>query len=111
MTQSNDVPAIRISRVCKSFGELKVLDDICLEVQHGEVLVICGPSGSGKSTLLRCINCLETVDAGHIDIDGVPEERSRRTLRLIGTKVGMVFQSFRQLGPATSRSGRYRRED
>jgi ABC-type polar amino acid transport system ATPase subunit len=94
MTKSNDVPAIRISHVCKSFGDLKVLDDVCLDVQHGEVLVICGPSGSGKSTLLRCINCLETVDAGHIDIDGVPEDRSRRTLRLIGTKVGMVFQSF-----------------
>ena len=94
MTPEAGAPTIRISHVHKSFGDLKVLDDICLEVPPGEVLVICGPSGSGKSTLLRCINCLETIDAGRIDIDGVPEDRSRQTLRLIGTKVGMVFQSF-----------------
>lgn len=94
MSTNGKVPIIRISNVRKSFGTLEVLNDVSLDIDPGEVVVVCGPSGSGKSTLLRCINGLETIDAGHIVIDGIPDDRSRRTLRMIGAKVGMVFQSF-----------------
>jgi len=85
---------IEVEALDKHFGPLHVLKKVNLTVQRGEVVVICGPSGSGKSTLLRCINGLERLDSGRIHIDGVPDDRSRQTLRLIGAKVGMVFQSF-----------------
>ncbi|WCM21928.1 amino acid ABC transporter ATP-binding protein [Paraburkholderia bryophila] len=89
----------------KSFGALKVLDDISLSVASGSVTVILGQSGSGKSTLLRTINHLERVDDGFIDIDGelVGYRRDGRTLYELREKdilrrrradVGMVFQSF-----------------
>ena len=58
--------------VRKSFGDVQALVDIDLTVAAGEVVVLIGPSGSGKSTLCRCINRLETIDAGTILIDGIP---------------------------------------
>lgn len=94
MSANGKSPIIQISDVHKSFGSVKVLQGISLDIDHGEVLVVCGPSGSGKSTLLRCINGLETINSGRISIDGIPGDRSRKTLRQIGAKVGMVFQSF-----------------
>ncbi|SDS63921.1 amino acid ABC transporter ATP-binding protein, PAAT family [Paraoerskovia marina] len=78
----------------KHFGELHVLQDINLEVAHGEVLVVIGPSGSGKSTLCRAINRLETVDSGTIRIDGVDLPAEGRALAQLRSDVGMVFQSF-----------------
>ena len=59
-------PVIRIEKLEKSFGNLKVLKGIDLEVMPGEVVCIIGASGSGKSTLLRCLNLLEEPDSGHI---------------------------------------------
>ena len=54
----------------KSFGSVKVLNGVDLDVQKGEVVKIIGPSGSGKTTLLRCINFLESYDGGSIKIEG-----------------------------------------
>ena len=57
-------PLISIRGLKKSFGQLEVLKDICLEVERGQVVALIGPSGSGKSTLLRCINLLTVPDGG-----------------------------------------------
>lgn len=87
-------PAVLIKGVYKRFGDFQVLRDISLDVAEGEKIVICGPSGSGKSTLIRCINGLETHDAGRIVVDGTELTRDLRTLETIRSEVGMVFQSF-----------------
>lgn len=81
---------IEIEKMNKSFGELKVLNNINLEVNQGEVISIIGPSGSGKSTLLRCLIGLEQPDEGSIRIEGIPVKTSKEVYR----KMGMVFQSF-----------------
>ena len=61
---------LEIKGLQKSFGELKVLKDVNISIEEGEVLVLIGPSGSGKSTFLRCLNLLETPTGGEILFDG-----------------------------------------
>ncbi|AXL53482.1 amino acid ABC transporter membrane protein, PAAT family [Paraburkholderia caffeinilytica] len=96
---------VGIHNVSKSFGTLKVLDNVSFSFPSGSVTVILGQSGSGKSTLLRSINHLERVDDGFIDIDDelVGYRREGRTLYELMERdilqrrrdgVGMVFQSF-----------------
>ncbi|MEU0336079.1 amino acid ABC transporter ATP-binding protein [Streptomyces sp. NPDC006193] len=95
---------VDIRSVHKSFGPLKVLKGIDLQVRAGEVTVVLGPSGSGKSTLLRTINHLEKVDRGEISVDGaligyrragdkLYELPERQVLRQ-RTRIGFVFQNF-----------------
>ena len=88
----------------KQFGGVEVLKGVSLEIAKGDVIAVIGPSGSGKSTFLRCLNHLETIDSGHVAIEGeilastdeqgicryVPEAEARR----ICCKMGMVFQQF-----------------
>jgi len=80
--------------VDKFFGATQVLSQVDLRVERGEVVVVIGPSGSGKSTLCRCINRLETIQAGQIRIDGVGLPREGKALARLRADVGMVFQSF-----------------
>ena len=87
-------PIIRIENVSKSFGNLKALSNVSNRVDKGEVVVIIGPSGSGKSTLLRTLNGLESIDSGHIVIDGVDITNKKTDINKLRTKVGMVFQHF-----------------
>ena len=68
----SDRNLVELRGIRKAFGDNVVLDHIDLSVARGEVIVIAGPSGSGKSTMLRCVNGLETVDAGEIRFDGRP---------------------------------------
>ena len=95
---------IRIHDISKSYGTLKVLDRVELNLPAGSVTVILGPSGSGKSTLLRAINHLERVDEGFISVDNqlVGYERKGDVLYELKEKdilkrradIGMVFQNF-----------------
>ena len=85
---------IRVEKLEKSFGELRVLKGIDLEVHKGEVVCIIGASGSGKSTLLRCLNLLEEADSGHIWFDGQDLMDLKVNLNALREKIGMVFQSF-----------------
>ena len=87
-------PAIEFKGVNKWFGSLHVLADVDLEVDAGEVIVVCGPSGSGKSTLIRCVNRLEPVQGGEITVHGEAITGPRANLVKLRTEVGMVFQSF-----------------
>ena len=102
--QSRTTPMVSAQGVHKSFGALEVLKGITLDVAPGEVMCLIGPSGSGKSTFLRCINHLETVNAGRLYVDGVlvgyherggklhemhPRDAARQR-----RSIGMVFQRF-----------------
>ncbi|MBO68021.1 MAG: polar amino acid ABC transporter ATP-binding protein [Acidiferrobacteraceae bacterium] len=84
---------VSLEDVRKSFGSLEVIRGISLSIRNGSVVVICGPSGCGKSTMLRCINGLESIDAGDIVVDGI-SVKDKRKLRLLRTETGMVFQQF-----------------
>jgi polar amino acid transport system ATP-binding protein len=90
--------------VRKSFGKLEVLKGISLEVTKGETVCIIGPSGSGKTTFLRCINHLEKIDSGRIEVNGHLIGYRQRGERLVEDgernvarqrrEIGMVFQRF-----------------
>ena len=87
-------PILSIRGLEKSFGPLKVLKGIDLDVQKGEVVCIIGASGSGKSTLLRCLNLLEEPDSGHIWFGGQDLTDLYADLDCLRQRIGMVFQSF-----------------
>src|SRR5450631_1726155 len=89
-----ETAAIVLDKVNKWYGALHVLRDISLTVHGQERVVVCGPSGSGKSTMIRCINRLETHQAGHIFVAGTELTDDTRALDTIRREVGMVFQSF-----------------
>lgn len=95
-------PIIRIVGLSKSFsstgGEIKVLDDINLEIHRGEIFGIIGMSGAGKSTLVRCINYLERPTEGTIYFDGKELSRlSLPELYRVRRSMGMIFQQFNLL--------------
>ena len=87
-------PILSIRGLEKSFGALKVLKGIDLDVQRGEVVCIIGASGSGKSTLLRCLNLLEEPEFGQILFNGEDLTDIDTDLDSLRQKIGMVFQSF-----------------
>ncbi len=104
MTPDAATPMIEAVGLHKQFGALQVLRGVDLTVQRGEVVAILGPSGSGKSTLLRCLNHLETIDRGRIEIagetlaspdpSGAARYPSDSDVRRICRRTGMVFQHF-----------------
>jgi polar amino acid transport system ATP-binding protein len=86
-------PIIQIQNVYKSFGHVKAVVDVSLDIYPGEVVVIIGPSGGGKSTLLRCINRLEVINDGNIIVDGY-SITDAKNINKIREEIGMVFQLF-----------------
>ena len=87
-------PIIELTNVHKFFGDFQALNDVCLTVNLGERVVVCGPSGSGKSTMIRCINHLESHDAGKFVVNGVELTEDMGNVLSIRREVGMVFQQF-----------------
>lgn len=97
-------PIIKIDGISKSFGSFRCLNDLSFEVRPGEKIALIGPSGSGKTTILRILMTLETIDDGHIVVDGeqlyhmerngalVPADEAH--LHRMRQKIGMVFQLF-----------------
>jgi polar amino acid transport system ATP-binding protein len=88
------MPLVSINAVRKSYGEVEVLKGVSMDVARGDVVAIIGRSGSGKSTLLRCINGLETYQAGSIMVDGMEVGGGKTDMRILRRHVGMVFQQF-----------------
>ena len=88
------MPEVLIEQVHKSFGPIEVLRGVSLAVEKGEVTALIGRSGSGKSTLLRCVNGLETIQAGRITIAGHTVSTDKAALRALRRDVGIVFQSY-----------------
>lgn len=94
---------LKVQNLKKSFGALKVVRDVSLEVKRGEVIFIIGPSGSGKSTFLRCLNFLEQPNGGSIEFDGITYCRKstegfwmakEADIRQVRSRVPIVFQHF-----------------
>ena len=85
---------LRLEHLEKSFGDHKVLRDINMTVNKGDVISVIGPSGSGKSTMLRCVNLLEEPTGGRIVFEGRDIMEKEMRVSEFRTKVGMVFQSF-----------------
>ena len=89
-----DQPLVSIRDVHKSFGDLKVLKGVSMDVKQGEVVCIIGPSGSGKSTLIRCINALNSIDSGSIKVEGLEVNDPALNKLELRKTVGMVFQQY-----------------
>ena len=85
---------ISVKHLQKSYHGNPVLRDVNAEIQKGEVISIIGPSGTGKSTFLRCLNLLETLDAGEIRVEGTDILDPKADVPKLRTKMGMVFQQF-----------------
>ena len=92
---------ISVRHLQKSFDGVAVLRDMNAEIEKGEVISIIGPSGTGKSTFLRCLNRLETPDAGSIVVGGVDVTAPDADLAFVRRKMGMVFQNFNLFGNLT----------
>ena len=85
---------IEFKNVNKWYGDYHALVDVSETVAQGEVVVVCGPSGSGKSTLIRTINRLESIDAGHILLQGEDIHRPGLDVDRYRAGIGFVFQQF-----------------
>jgi polar amino acid transport system ATP-binding protein len=87
-------PLLRVEQLRKAFGANTVLNGLDLDVAAHEVVVLIGASGSGKSTLLRCVDLLETVDDGTIELDGQEITDPRVDADQVRARMGIVFQAF-----------------
>lgn len=101
--EENDMKLLEMNHVRKEFDTLKVLKDISLSVEEGEVVSVIGPSGSGKSTLLRCATMLETMDGGELlymgekaawEVNGQTVYAPKAEKKRLGSCFGLVFQNF-----------------
>jgi polar amino acid transport system ATP-binding protein len=89
-----DTVLIETKNLTKSFGALRVLNGVSIQVHQGEALAIIGPSGGGKSTFLRCLNLLETPDGGDVIFEGQKINQKGTDVDRYRQKMGMVFQHF-----------------
>ena len=87
-------PLLRVRGVRKAYGGAVVLDGLDLDVDAHQCVALIGASGSGKSTLLRCIDLLEVVDDGTIELDGVDVTDPRVDADAVRSRIGIVFQAY-----------------
>ena len=87
-------PVVELDQVHKHFGKLHVLQGVSFSVERGQVVAIIGKSGSGKCTALRCIDRLESIDSGTINVCGHAVHDAALDLRALRKDVGIVFQSY-----------------
>lgn len=88
---------LHLENLHKSFGSTEVLHGVSLDARKGEVVAVIGPSGSGKTTLLRCLNGLETSDAGRLTLEGTDYDLARLTRRewaALRKRTAFVFQNY-----------------
>lgn len=85
---------LKVNNLEKSFGPLKVLDKVSLDVEKNDVISIIGPSGSGKSTFLRCLNLLEKPNGGEIYFEDKKINDASVDINKLREEMGMVFQNF-----------------
>ncbi|MGI5948207.1 MAG: amino acid ABC transporter ATP-binding protein [Lachnospiraceae bacterium] len=94
MSANQENALIQVRNLGKSFGDLKVLQGITVDIHQGDVVCVIGPSGSGKSTFLRCLNRLEEATEGSIFFDGEDIVDPKTDIDKHRQKMGMVFQQF-----------------
>ncbi len=85
---------ITVKHLKKIFNGIPVLNDVCAEINDGEIISVIGPSGTGKSTFLRCLNRLETPDEGEIIVEGENILDKKTNVQKLRMRMGMVFQQF-----------------
>ncbi|UOE94617.1 amino acid ABC transporter ATP-binding protein [Alkalihalobacillus sp. LMS39] len=85
---------IKVTNLKKRFGDTEVLKGITTTIEEKEVVCVIGPSGSGKSTFLRCLNLLEDISSGAVEIDGSDLTDPKTNINAVRSRVGMVFQHF-----------------
>jgi polar amino acid transport system ATP-binding protein len=94
MNLSKGEPVLRVSGLRKTYRDNVVLDDVHLRADEHSCIALIGASGSGKSTLLRCIDLLEVVDDGVVELDGEDITDPRIDTNRVRTRIGIVFQAF-----------------
>lgn len=88
-------PILTVDHLVKSYdGHTNILENVSFAVKPGEVIVVVGPSGCGKSTLLRCLNGLEPVQSGRVQLGGETVAYGGKNLQALRQRIGMVFQSY-----------------
>ena len=88
-------PILTVDHLVKSYdGHTNILENVSFAVKPGEVIVVVGPSGCGKSTLLRCLNGLEPVQSGRVQLGGETIAYGGKNLQALRQRIGMVFQSY-----------------
>jgi glutamate/aspartate transport system ATP-binding protein len=94
MSDGQQQSMIDIRNVSKWYGPVQVLHDCSVQINKGDVVVVCGPSGSGKSTLIKTVNGLEPIQKGEIFVNGTQVNHPKTNLPELRSHVGMVFQHF-----------------
>lgn len=85
---------LKVEKICKTYGDIPVLNDVSFEVDLHEIVCLMGKSGAGKTTILRCINQLESLDKGSIQLGNLKIDSKNKKSPELQRKIGLVFQNW-----------------